>query len=371
MGNRLRLAVLTGGAMASLALPVAAHAGTKTVFMGEPPNVANTFEQNYSSDVSDFFPHGVTIHVGDKVNFIPGFHTVDFPGRGQKALAVAIPSGTPASGVNDQAGNPFWFNGQTEFENNPGVFAPGHSPATYNGTKRVDSGINVGPGRPQPFVVKFTKKGSFTYYCDVHPGMKGVVHVVAKTARIPSARADAKAVKKQISTALAQAKQLVKTKAPTGTVLVGAGTSAHVEYYGYFGPTAPIAAGTTLKFQMGKGALEVHTATTDSAASSAPPPAPGGNDAIPSPYLNTLSNAFNGNGPVDPRATFASDQAGGTPASLSPSLHGNGFWNTGILTNAGKVLAFPSNQSVRFDTPGTYTFYCLIHNFMHFTIKVQ
>ena len=29
--------------------------------------------------------------------------------------------------------------------------------------------------------VKFTKSGTFTYYCDIHPGMKGTVKVLAKS----------------------------------------------------------------------------------------------------------------------------------------------------------------------------------------------
>jgi plastocyanin len=368
LGTRFRLAVLTGGAMASLALPVAAHAGTKTVYMGEPPNVANTFEQKYSSDVNDFFPHGVTVHVGDSVKFFPGFHTVDFPARGQKPLNFVVPNGPQPSGLNDDANQPFWFNGKVnEFGFNPALRPS--AKATYPSKKRVDSGVNAGPGKPKPFVVKFTKTGSFTYYCDLHPGMKGVVHVVAKSAKVPSAKADAAAIKKQVNTALASAKQIGKTVAPTGTVLVGAGGRGNVEYYGFFGPTAPIKAGTTLRFEMGKGALEVHTATTDTAASSAPPSGPPNFD-IPSSYLTKLASTFQGIGPFDPIATFSSDPAGGTPASLSPSLHGNGFWNSGVLDNS-KASPLPSNESVRFDTPGTYTFYCLIHTFMHVTIQVQ
>ena len=170
---------------------------------------------------------------------------------------------------------------------------------------------------------------------------------------------------------LASAKTVGHTVAPAGTVLVGAGGKGHIEYYGYFGPTAPISVGTTLTFQMGKGSLEVHTATTDKDASAAPPPAPGpGSDQIPSIYLAGLANTFQGSGPFNPIATYPSDQAGGTPASLTPSTHGNGFWNTGVLDN-NSASPVPSNNSVRFDQAGTYTFYCLIHNFMHITIKVQ
>ena len=371
MRDRTKLAASLAGVVAALVVPVAAHASTsKTVYMGEPPKYQKTFEQQYSTDAQDYFPHSVTVHVGDSVKFIRSFHTVDFPPRGQKALPFILPNGPQANGVNDAAGSPFWFDGKvTEFGFNPAI-AKTPSKGTYNGKTRVESGVPNGPGSPPPFVVKFTKTGSFTYYCNIHPGMKGVVHVVAKTAKAPSAKDDAKAVTKQVNADLASAKQLSKTIAPTGTVQIGAEGPGHVEYYGFFGPTAAISAGTTLRFQMGKGTLETHTATTDKDASSAPPPAPGGETQIPSLYLSGLANTFNGAGPFDPRATFPSDDPGGTPASLSPSLHGNGFWNSGALDNS-TASPVPSNASVRFDTPGTYTFYCLIHTFMHFTLKVQ
>jgi plastocyanin len=370
--GRMRLAALVGGVLTALAIPAAAHASTtKTVYMGEPPKTQDSFEQKYSTDVNDFFPHGITIHAGDKIKFIPGFHTVDLPPRGgQKTLPFVMASGPLASGVNDQAGQPFWFNGKVnELNLNPALLKA-TTKATYDGKSRVDSGVNAGPGPGKPFVVTFPKKGTFTYYCDVHPGMKGVVHVVAPTAKAPTVKDDAKTINKQVAADLASAKQLAKTTAPAGTVQVGGGGRGGVEYYGFFGPTAAISVGTTLTFQMGKGALETHTATTDKDASAAPPPAPGGNDQIPSVYLAGLSNTFQGSGPFNPIATYGSDPAGGTPASLTPSSHGNGFWNSGAMDN-NSASPLPSNNSVRFDAAGTYTFYCLIHSFMHITIKVQ
>jgi plastocyanin len=337
--------------------------------MGEPPKTQNTFEQKYSVDVNDYFPHSVTLHVGDSVKWMPGFHTVDIPARGQRSLTFVLPNGPKPSGQNDQAGNPFWFNGQVnELGFNP-LLGKVAKQATYNGKRRVESGINFGPGAPPPFTVKFTKPGTYTYYCDVHPGMKGVVHVVAKTAKAPTLKADQKAIARQVKQDLATASRVGKTIPPTGTILMGASGRGNVEYYGFLGPESPIKAGTTIRFQMGRGTVDQHTATTDAGASTTPPPKPGGNDQIPDTYLAGLASTFQGSGPFNPTATFSSDPAGGTPASLSPQLHGNGFWNTGVLANS-KVFGLPSNATVRFDTPGSYTFYCLIHNFMHITVQV-
>src|SRR5947208_14066565 len=101
---------------------MAAQASTKVVYMGEPPKTQNTFEQKYSADAQDYFPHTATIHVGDSVKWMPAFHTVDFPSRGQKPLDFILPNGPTPSGVNDQAGQPFWFNGKvTTFGFNPQI----------------------------------------------------------------------------------------------------------------------------------------------------------------------------------------------------------------------------------------------------------
>ena len=56
--------------------------------------------------------------------------------------------------------------------------------------------------------------------------------------------------------------------------------------------------------------------------------------------------------------------------SITPTLHGNGFWNTGGMDNS-SATALPSSMSVTFGAPGTYQFFCLVHPFMHGTISVK
>jgi plastocyanin len=71
----------------------------------------------------------------------------------------------------------------------------------------------------------------------------------------------------------------------------------------------------------------------------------------------------------DPRGVYPSEQPP-TAAALTPALHGNGFWNTGVMdTVAGTPL--PGSNSVTFGAPGKYDFYCLIHPFMKATVTVQ
>jgi plastocyanin len=346
---------------ASLALPAAAGAATKTVDMGLPFSAQKQFNRQLNLDVNDFFPHGVTIHVGDSVKFVDtSFHTVDIPPKGGKALPLAAATGSVVSGVNDAAGSPFWFDGQPDVEGNFAIFAPNNfgKSFTYNGTKRIISGSYPGNGAPPPMVVKFAKVGSFRFFCNVHQGMNGVVHVVAKTAKAPSAKADAKAVKAQLALDLKLGKELAKAKSPKDTVVVGPSAAHGVEYFGFSPASQTVPVGTTLKFALPALSYDVHTATTG--------PGDPGDPKQASSYLGQLESEFNGSGPA-PRVVFPSDPFGAA-ASLTPTAHGNGFWNSGLLSNRAPLH---SGESVTFNAPGTYTFYCLVHTFMKATVVVK
>jgi hypothetical protein len=99
---------------------------------------------------------------------------------------------------------------------------------------------------------------------------------------------------------------------------------------------------------------------------------PGNPEDQPNSYLGTLAASFQEQ-VIDPRATFQSEEPP-TSATLTPTLHGNGFWNSGIMDRAGGALPrlpLPGSNSVRFGAPGTYVFYCLIHPFMRGTVIVQ
>jgi plastocyanin len=208
-------------------------------------------------------------------------------------------------------------------------------------------------------IVKFTKVGSYTYFCDIHRGMKGVVHVLAKSARIPSAKADARTVKNQLARDLKLGKKLAKTKAPKDTVIVGPAASHGVEFFGFAPAKQTVPVGTTLKFTLPSLSLDIHTATTA-------PGDPGGENGPGTGYLGDLENEFNGQAPPS-RVLYPSDPFG-TAASLTPTSHGNGFWNSGLLNNHQPPLK--SGESVTFSAPGTYTFYCLVHPFMKATVTV-
>jgi plastocyanin len=340
------------------ALPVAAQAATKVVYMGTPPKYAKTFNETYQSDANDFFPHGTTVHVGDSLKFTPvGFHNVNLPAKGGKGNALIVPNGQMVADANDGAGAAFWFNGLDQLGFNPALLPSAFGKSlTYNGSKAINSGLPLAD-KPKPMTVKFTKAGSFTYLCDVHAGMKGTVKVVKRSAQAPSAKAHAKAIADQAARDLKEIKKLAKTPVPAGVVEVGLPGEYGTEYFGFLPRTVTVPTGTTLKFRMKPGSYETHTATTG----------PGDPDKEPSSFLGTLAKSFEA--PViDARAAYPSD-APGTPASLTTTSHGNGFWNSGAI-DAASVSPLPADNSVTFAEPGTYTFYCLIHPFMKGTVKV-
>jgi len=128
-----------------------------------------------------------------------------------------------------------------------------------------------------------------------------------------------------------------------------------VEYFGMVPAALTVAKGTTVKFQMTKGTYETHTATFGP-----------GDIEDPSSYLGSIAASFESPS-IDPRGAYPSDTS---LVSLSPTTHGNGFFNSGAL-DVVKASPLPDSSSVKFDTPGTYKYYCLIHPFMVGTVSVQ
>jgi plastocyanin len=341
-------------------LPAAAQAATKTVDMGTPLSVQKELNTKYGADINAFFPNGVRIHAGDSVKFVPtGFHNVDFPAKGKKAAGLLAPQ-TTVSGSLDAAGAPFWFNGQVPNVGfNPALIAGSLGKrVTFNARKGVQSGLPLSE-KPKPMTVRFPKAGRYTYYCDVHPGMKGTVTVLAKSKRVPSAAADKRTLAAQVAKAKATVKKIAKPTLPVNTVTIGSAGAGGAEVFKFLPETLNVPVGTTVKFIMDPQSLEVHTATAG----------PGNPENEPGSYLGKLAASFE-SPTIDPAAAYPSDPPPAGPAKLTPTLHGNGFWNSGVL-DAVKATALPADSSVTFAAPGTYTLYCLVHPFMRGTVVAR
>jgi plastocyanin len=343
-------------AAAVLAIPASASAATKVVSMGAPASSQKKFGLSIANE---FFPTGLRIHAGDSVRFVPlGFHNVNLPKKGGGLNELFVPTGQAIAGANDPAGTPYWFNGLPQLGFNPALGVSGFGKKfTYTGAKAVNSGLPV-QDKPKPMTVKFTKTGSYTYYCDVHPGMKAKVTVVSRRKSVPSAKADAQRVKDQVARDLKIAKSLTKVKPPAGTVDLGVAGKHGVEYFAMVPGKTTVPAGTTLTFRMTTGSFEVHTATFGP-----------GNIDDPKTFIGAIAASLDGAPVPDQAALYPSDKPP-TPVSFGPTTHGNGFWNSGAL-DAIKASTPPPASAVTFATPGTYTYYCLIHPFMKGTVVVQ
>ena len=85
-----------------------------------------------------------------------------------------------------------------------------------------------------------------------------------------------------------------------------------------------VPAGTTVNFPMSANSRDVHTATAG----------PGDPPKKARTYLGTLAASFEGAGLRRPLGV--SERAARRPAAeLSPALHGNGFWNSGLHGRVG------------------------------------
>ena len=259
--------------VAALVLPCAAQAAQKDVSLG-PPKSAQKALQSTGSDINDFFPHEVRIHVGDKVRFVPnGFHTVDLPGRRTRKLPIITPVAQTVTGAVDAAGAPFWFNGQPQLGFNRLLLKSAFGKSrSYNGSKVVLSGLPLSQ-KPKAMTVKFTKTGTFRYFCDIHPGMTGIVRVVSSNSSVPSAAQDKRTVSRQAASTLATAKALAKTPAPgNNTVDVGEQGKGNVSLFAFNPSTLSVPRGTTVTFRMG-ASTEIFRLTVAYSAAEAEPAA--------------------------------------------------------------------------------------------------
>jgi plastocyanin len=356
--------VAFAAALCSLAVPSIASAATKSVVAGPPLKKAPAGVPK-DSDINAFFPSTVRIHAGDSVKWtIAGFHVVTIPKRGQAPPPLAEPdAGKPATGFNDAAGAPFWFNGQgTPVV--PSVVGLGTgSGKPYTGAAAVGSGFPEGEGAPKPFVVKFPKAGTYTYYCTIHPGMKGTVSVVAKGKAVPSVKADVARAKAQLASGLAELKKLDKAQvAAANTVVAGPDAKNGPVLYRFTPNALTTKVGTPISLEMTAGTTEDHTFTFVKDVKAA-------GKVAEKEFLAPLPGAA---GPptlaFSPKWAYPSD-APGTVASYDGTNHGDGFLNSGVLDGSA-ATPFPQKFAVSFGKPGTYSFFCAIHPFMTGKITV-
>ncbi|MCW2958673.1 MAG: hypothetical protein JWP18_1476 [Solirubrobacterales bacterium] len=351
---------------AAVAVPAAAAqtgsamAATKTVDAGVPRNLDRSFRR-HGTDANAFFPSRVTIRVGDNVAFRPsGFHAVHLLSRrGGVPLPPFVASGDRVSGAVDAAGSPFWFNGQPEYDTAPTLRRSKFgTQISFTGAKPVFSGLQ-GRGTGRPMTVSFKRQGTYTFVCDYHHGMKGSVRVLPRSSRsVPSARQDRAAAAKQLQQRLRTAPSLKTKPVPPGVVDVGVAGPGGLEFYDFSPKIVHVQVGGTLEFRMSPGSMETHAVAAG----------PGLPDTQKASYLGTMARTFETRRP-DARAVYPSEPSGVT-ALMGASLHGNGFWSSGLLDRKPST-PFVVSRRVTFPTAGKVVFSCLIYKYMHTLVLVE
>jgi plastocyanin len=330
-------------AVAALLIPAAAAQGaTKDTFAGTPPTGAIKGVPELVTD-NAFYPKRTVIHKGDRVAFkLLGFHTITIPAKGDKPPELfALNPAAPVSGVKDAANVDFWFNGRPSIGINPLAAGPAGG-KVYNGSKLVGSGL-PGDGPPKPYKIRFTKKGTFAYYCALHPGMKGTIVVKAKKAKIATKKQDAKRIKAQAKAASKLAKKLVAGQGvPSGPTVKAGNDKQGIAAIAFFPGTKTVKVGEQVTFTIADKSTETHNVAF-----------------APQAYAQELAQSFLGPAGIDPRTVYPS-QPPGTPLVVDGTAHGNGFVNTGMLDSV-KATPLPKSAVVSFSKPGTYDYYCIVH----------
>jgi plastocyanin len=361
---------LVAGTLGTIGGATTAHAAAPVVQV----EVGGVVAGHPEIDLQGMYPKVTTIHAGDSVAFdFRGFHNVAFraDGQHQPLLVPTTLPPTPVGTTLDAAGNPLWFSGVAPtLHLNPAIAAPTAN-TSFDGTADVNSGLPLGP--PAPTVVSFPKAGSYTYFCEIHPFMRGTVNVKPAGARVPRPSTlvarGAVETDRDMARALADERELVREtkhgEDDDATVVVGDGTKRY-SLDAFFPATSHVRIGERVTFRW-QGWNEAHTVTF-------------GPEAYRSNLEATLLGTPPVATPVNPQGVFSSEPPAGPPGSpaasrpqhivVGPTTHGNGFANSGILFDPPDGPA-PHSFSVRFSAPGTYALECLIHAGMDATVVVS
>jgi plastocyanin len=292
-------------------------------------------------DFHAFFPEELTIAAGDAVWFdfgMGGFHTVSFMAGGEVPM-LQIPdpeAGTPAAGDTPK------------MILNPLVAFQGGD--SYDGSAYVNSGIDVFRDPTQPYILTFPTPGTYDYLCIVHASvMKARVVVQEAGAALPATQADydqmtadkIAAFHEQAQAEKDQYAQATSTQNADGTttweVTAGAGGATQVRVQAFLPAELEIKVGDTVRW--------VHRAPGEP---------------------HTIS--FIGAGEATPEDVIVEQFADGSPKFVQSPLtffpqggdvwHGTGWVNSGFL---GYIPGQPAEYSLSFDTPGDYTYFCVLH----------
>jgi plastocyanin len=329
------------------ALAAAGQAGAANyqVFLGEQARPPAGTPKGATLDL--FLPGKVTVKAGDSVTFSSaGFHTVS-TGFKSGSIIVPDPAHGKYAGIDDAAGNPFYFNGLPKLIYNGLALAPFGPNAITPGVKASSGALSPsGPkAKPATITYSFPKPGTYRFYCTVHPGMKGTVVVTSGTPPKSPTQVTAEALQAENAAWAKTKAEAAAAKPPARTVYMGVGNLETI--LGYFPSSLTVKAGTTVNF-VDRSPQEPHNAVFG-------PKKWVQGFASKTDVFPTGPGKPNQAAPVIP---YGSDTKG--EYSYDGTNHGNGFLATPVAASGGG-LPLPRSWKVTFTKPGTYKYFCWIH----------
>jgi plastocyanin len=275
---------------------------------------------------SAFFPHALTVTVGDTVHWVFD--------RQWPVHTVTFLSGTKPALPDVEEGGKSYLN--------PRVALPAGG-ATYDGTGYHNSGMPPDPTKPFSYTLTFTKPGTFTYLCLLHPGQGGTVIVKARSGDTP-AQAVARG-RRELAAALSAGQQAYSQWSPTVngktvTIRLIGDAQAHWTVLRFTHAPVVVARGTTVVWDM-QDPQEIHAVTFPSGQEGA------SNFIIPQPQPN---------GP--PKLLENPQVADRTAAT---QYTGDGLVSSGILLPPGTPGNPPTNYRLTFTKSGQFSYVCAVH----------
>ncbi len=286
-----------------------------------------------------FYPENITINVGDKIVWkLKGSepHTVTFPMPGEDVPQLIIPEN----------------NSSQRLQLNPLAVLP-MSGSTYNGTTLTGSGqLDVQPNFPKEYNLTFTKPGDYEYFCAFHSMMNGSVKVQPAGTPYPKTQEQIDSESARLMAADMEAALKATLKMQNVSARAGSNGIIHEIKLGYgngsivlmrFIPTnLTVLAGDTVEWTQG----DIETPHTVSFLS-------GGEE----PEL-ILVEPQQREPPKFILNPVVQLPAGGNVYS------GKEYFNSGAIWGTMLPMPGPKNYTLTFDTPGTYEYICIFHDYM-------
>lgn len=285
-------------------------------------------------EVLAFAPQSLQVHRGDTVTWvINSFHNIHFSEGPVEMVLMQEINGQPVPVFNPAIAFPTIENG-----------------AAYGGGD-ANSGLPADPTAPKTFsLVMDLEAGTYSYVCDIHPGMAGVVTVVAGDQAIPSPTDAAVQGANELlgaigagTEALLQLEAAPAASDAGAAVQAGNGGTGRTTVNQFFPFSATIQAGESVTWTIPADSVEPHTVSW---------PAVRGQDIAPMPVEGSDVPAL----------------------ALGPSIAP--MTQSGAAINAGDAYSsgiFNPGQSftLTFNEPGVYPFTCNIHPGMNGVIVVE